>query len=188
MLGFGGAWIVLSHKPASPPVLLHPTSRQLAQAENHIAGVGQAVSGTGRNPRTLRLSENDLNVYLAGSPPARKLLAAHGVQAVQIVLVEPAGLIIHAAVRIRSHSQNIQIGGALAPDPKTGLRFTATQVRIGRFPLPPSVVTAEANALAARFLRRLPMNVQNVCVQKNDLVIVGLPMKASPQSKSPGRR
>ena len=190
-----GLWMVLRSPPAPPPAVLHPTPRRLAQAETHLAGLDRAAPGLG--PRTLRLSEDDLNVYLAGSRPARKLLAAHGVQAVQLVLREPADVIVHATVRVHNHAQNIQVSGALAPDTKTGLRFTADAARVGSFPLPAPVVTAEANALAAhfsdQFQRRLALSVQSVRVQKKDLVIVGLPISiptaaASPQSKSPGRR
>ncbi|MGI4787907.1 MAG: hypothetical protein ACRYFS_03550 [Janthinobacterium lividum] len=190
------AWIVLRPKPAPAPVLLIPTPRRLAQAETHIAELGKAVSNPGpnlkHNPRTLRLSENDLNVYLAGSKSVRKLLASRGVEAVQIVLAEPANVIVHATVRVNSHPQNIQIDGSLEPDPKTGLRFRASSAQVGSLPLPPSVVTAQANALAAHFTSQLhrsfSISVQSVSVQKKDLVIVGLPIAAaSPQSVSPAR-
>jgi hypothetical protein len=196
-LGLGGAaWVALRPPPSPPPVRLHPTAHQFDQAEKRLTEAGQAVSiprtssrtRLAASPRTLRLSESDLNVYLAGSPTARKILAAHGVTAVQIVLREPAEVIVHAAVVIHGHAQNIELRGTLTPDPKVGLHFTASGARVGRWPLPAPVVTAEANALAARFLRRLPMKVQTVCVQKQDLVIVGLPITASPQSKSPARR
>ena len=185
--------VVFRPKPAPPPVRLHPTLRQVAQAETAVAGLGRAAAGPGRKPRALRLSENDLNVYLAGSRSARTLLASRGIEAVQIVLREPANVVVHATVRVRSQSQNIQIAGSLAPDPKTGLRFTASQAQVGSLPLPAAAITAEAQALAAHFSRRLPIKVQSVSVQKTDLVLVGLPVTvrspqtASPQSKSPGR-
>ena len=187
------AGLVLRPAPAPPPVLLHPTPRQFAETQKHLAVLGKTASVPGTSPRTLRLSESDLNVALAGSPTVKTLLAAHGVQAVQIVLQEPDAVVIHAAVTVRGHPQNIEVGGTLAPDPKLGIRFTAGSAQVGSLPLPAAVVTAEANGLAARFSRQLlskvPLSVQGVYVQKKDLVIVGLPAApASPPTASPAHR
>jgi hypothetical protein len=193
----GCAWLLLRPKPAPAPVMLHPTTRQVADTQKRLTGLEQAASKPGTSPRTLRLSENDLNVALAGSRPLQKLLASHGVQAVQIVLREPDSVIIHAAATVRGQTRNVQISGTLAPDPKTGLRFIASGAQVGSLPLPASVVTAEAGSLASHFarqlLRRRAFSVQSVLVQKKELVIVGIPTpllplpSASPQSASPGR-
>lgn len=192
VLAAGAAWIVLRPLPAPPPVLLHPSAKQVSGAEARLGKLGQAVSGPGRTVRTLRLSESDLNIYLAGSRSARKLLGTHGVEAVQIVLKEPDGLVIHARVHSHNQTQNIQIEGTLAPDPKLGVRFAASHAQVGSLPLPSPVVTAAANTLSARFsrplIRRLSLSVQSVGVQKKMLVITGVHLqKASPLSKSPAR-
>jgi hypothetical protein len=190
------AWFLLRPKPAPAPVMLHPTPGQFADTQKRLTGLEQAASKSGTGPRTLRLSENDINVALAGSRPLQKLLASHGVQAVQVVLREPDSVIIHAAATVRGRTRNIQLSGTLAPDPKTGLRFIASGAQVGSLPLPAAMVTAEAGSLAAhfarQFLRRRAFSVQSVSVQKKELVIVGVPTppplpSASRQSASPGR-
>ncbi len=215
--------------PVPPPVVLHPTSAQALQTRRHLEALQQqlqpeplapeapapdepktrtatAPAGHPRpappRPRTLRLSEEDLNVYLADDRATRKMLAARGVKAVQVILSEPADLTIRAAIVVKGHTQNVQLDGGLAPDPKLGLRFTATHAQVGRFPLPPAVVTSQANALAARLAGqmhgRLPLAIQSVRVQDKMLVLTGLPVRrprvrpaappASPPPVSPGRR
>ena len=183
-------WFFLRPGPAPPPVALRPTARQVADTQKHLDALGKTVSKPGTGPRTLRLSENDINVALASSPSLKKLLTAHGVKAVQVVLQEPDSVVVHASATVQGHVQNIQISGAVAPDPKLGVRFTATSAQVGSLPLPPALVTSEANGLAARFSRQLlshfSLSVQGVYVQGKNLVIVGLPT-ASPQGASPGR-
>ena len=192
----GAGWFFLRPEPAPAPVVFTPSPRQVADTEKRLAGVGQTVSGPhsapAHEPRTLRLSESDLNVVLASSKPLRKLLSSHGIQAVQLVLAEPDKVTLHAAATVQGHTQNIQISGTLVPDPKTGLRYIADSAKIGSLPLPAIVVTSQASNLAARFshqyLSRLSLSVQSVSVQKKELVIVGVPVKpASPQSASPAR-
>ena len=198
------------HQPAPPPIVLHPSPQRLAQAQQHLevlqSEVMQSEIAPARTPlpaahrgavphgatavrqpvlRTLRLSEEDLNVYLAGNPATRKMLVVSTVfEAVQLVLNEPANLTIHAAVALKGRAQNVQLDGSLAPDPKTGLRFTATQAQVGRFPMPPAVVTAQANALAARLLKkvhgRLPLAIQSVQVQGKMLVLTGILVRRRP--------
>ncbi len=194
----GAAWILLRPAPAPPPVVLHPTAAQVTQTEQHLTQLGQAATQAKPGPRTLRVSETDLNVTLAASKPVHKLLAARGVEAVQIVLLEPNRVVIHASVRVQGRPQNVQISGTLSPDPKTGLRFTATSAQAGRFPLPQALVNAQASRLTARFFRpflsRLALTVQRVSVDKKELVLVGIssapasPTKASPPGASPAHR
>ena len=184
-----GAWLLLRPKPAPPPVLLHPTAHQVAETEKHLNALSAAAAKPGSEPRTLRLSAQDINVALAGSRPLQKLLTAHGVHAVQIVLSEPNHVTIHASVTVHGQTQNVQIDGTLAPDPKTGLRFAASGAQVGSLPLPAPLVSAEADNLAAhfshQFLRRASLSVQGVYVQKNALVIDGIPTAALPTPASP---
>ena len=186
-----GIWLLRRPAPAPSPVILHPSAAQVTVTQKHLAALGQTASRPG--PRILRLSETDLNVILATSKPVRKMLSSRGVGAVQIVLQEPNALIIHASVRVQGHVQNVLVSGTLAPDPKNGLRFAVSGVQAGRFPLPPALINAQANQVAARFtqptLRRLSLKVQTVSFEKKDLVVIGIPIKpASPLSKSPAHR
>ncbi len=168
---------------------------QVAETQKHLAALGQAVSQPSAGPRTLRLSENDINVALVSNVGLKNLLTAHGVKNVQVVLQEPDSVLVHASATVQGHVQNIQVSGTLAPDPKTGLRFTATGAQVGSLPLPPGIVTSEASGLANHFARQLlshfSLTVQGVYVQKKDLVIVGIPRQsspaASPQPASPAR-
>ncbi len=174
-IGLSLSFIELGMPPALPPA------------------TAQAASRPGSGPRTVRLSESDLNVTLASSQSVHSALADHGIGAVQIELQEPNVLIVHAAMRVHGFWQNVQISGTLVPDSKTGIRFDAFRAQDGRFPLPLSFVTAQTDPLAARFslpaLSRLLLSVQSVRVEKKDLVIIGLPVRpASPRSASPARR
>lgn len=198
--------------PVPPPAVLRPTPKQAAQAQRHLDALFQQLQpdpapppGTppSRQPvppkqRTLRLTEEDLNVTLAGNKAARKMLAARGVRAVQVILSEPAHLTVRATVVVKGRAQNIQLDGTLAADPKIGLRYTASRAQVGRFPLPPAAVTAQADALAARLSDQmrghLPLTIQSVQVQGKTLVLTGLlvrlarvrtPAPASPRSASP---
>ena len=184
------AWFLLRPSPAPPPVVLHPTAAQVTETRQHLASLDQTVSRPAPGPRTLRLSEDDLNVTLAANKSVRKLLTSRGVQAVQIVLEEPNVVTLHASVRVQGHAQNIQIRGTLLPDPKFGVRFAASSAQAGRLPLPPALITAQANQLAARLsqpiLSRLSLTIQSVAVEKKNLVLVGI-AKASPRSASPAR-
>jgi len=201
--------------PVPPPVVLRPTHRQAAQAQRHLdalqrqlqpdpappPGTPPSLRPAPPKPRTLRLTEEDLNVTLAGNKGARRMLAARGVKAVQVILSEPDHLTLRATVLVKGRPQNIQLDGALSPDPKLGLRYTATRAQVGRFPLPPAAVTAQADALAARFAGQmrghLPLTVQSVRVQGKTLILTGLlvnrarvkpPAPASPPRVSPARR
>ncbi len=182
-------WFLLRPAPAPPPVALRPSVRQVAETQKHLDVLGKTVSRPGTGPRTLRLSENDINVALASSPSLKKLLTTHGVKAVQIVLQEPDSVVVHASATVQGRVQNIQISGAVAPDPKLGVRFTATSAQVGSLPLPAALVTSQANGLAARFSRQLlshfSLSVQGVYVQKKDLVIVGIPSQSVPAAASP---
>ena len=188
----GGGWLLLRPAPAPPPVILHPSPRQVADTQDRLTRLDQAASKPGTSPRTLRVSESDLNVALAASKPLHKLLASHGVHAVQVVLQEPDSIVVHASVTVSGQTRNVQIDGTLAPDPKTGLRFTASGAQMGSLPVPAALVTSQANALAARFSRqflsRFSLSVQGVYVQKKELVIIGVPLApASPPTASPAR-
>ena len=184
-----GTWLLTRPLPL-PPVRLHPTVTQIATAQRHLATLNQIATRSGLGPRTVRLSESDLNVTLSSSKPLQSVLADHGIGAVQIELQEPNVLVIHASMRVHGFWQNVQITGTLVPDPKSGVRFDANRAQAGRFPLPLSFVTAQVDRLAARFsqplLAHLPLTVQSLSVQKKELVLVGIPLvKASPRSKSP---
>lgn len=198
-LAAAGLFIALRPQPVPPPRVLHPTPRQTALAAQHLEVLKEQVKALaaptppiqGQTPdkplprrRTLRISEDDLNIYLAGSRSARKLLAARGVQAVQVTLHEPSNLTLNAAVLVHGNPENVQIDGALASDPRLGLRFTATHAQMGRFPLPAAIVTKQANTLARRFAgqisARLPFSIVSVHVQGRQLVLTAVPAAAIP--------
>ncbi len=190
-LAAAGLFLALRSRPVPPPRILHPTTQQAALAQKHMESLQEQFiapatpSLHAQTPRTLRISEDDLNVYLASSRSARKLLLSRGVQAVQITLQEPSNLSLRASVAVQGRPRNVQLDGTLAADPKLGLRFSATHVQVGRFPLPPAVVTAQANALAKRFERqmagRLPLAIQSVQVQGKQLVLTGIPVIRPPK-------
>ncbi len=78
----------------------------------------------------------------------------------------------------------------ITPDPKTGLRFTATHAQVGLLPMPPAVVTAQANTLAATLLAKvhghLPFAIQSAQVQGKMLVLTGFLVR--PPQQDPQRR
>ena len=222
LAGLAGVALLWRRPPPVPaPVVLHPSAQQVASAQQRLQALMldpappppvaaspartshpiRARHSPSLHPalppkrRTLRLSEQDLNVYLAGSHAARKMLAARHIQALQIVLTPPSALTLRAAVVWSGRTQNVQVDGLLAADPKRGLRYTASQAQVGRLPLPPALVTHQADTLAARFFAqaqgRLPLTIQAVQVQGKTLVLTGVPAPrhaATRRSASPARR
>ena len=180
-LGVAGLLYALRPPPVQPPLTLHPTAHRAALAARHVESIkDQVMAPTGHGPRTIRVSEDDLNVYLASSRTVRDLLKSRGVQAVQITLQQPAGMSLRAAVTLQGQVRNVQIDGLLAADPGLGLRFTATHAQVGRIPLPAALLTRQANALAAHFSQimagRMPITIQSVEVQGHTLVVKGTPV------------
>lgn len=187
-----------------PPVVPHPTVQRVAQATHRIETLFQPeppVAGphaerrlhTPAKPRTLRVSEDDINVYLAGNAAARALLKSHGVQAVQIVLTPPDVITLHAIFIMRGQPRTVQISGVVTPNPTQGVNFAATQAQAGHFPLPPGVVSSQAQTILRGFIvrshHRLPLTVQSLQIEGKTLVITGLPVSSeTPPPASPGRR
>lgn len=186
-----------------PPVVPHPTVQRVAQATHRLETLfqpappapGPHAEGplTPLKPRTLRVSEDDINVYLAGNAAARALLKSRGVQAVQIVLAPPNSVTLHAIFVLRGQPRTVLISGVLTPNPTQGVNFAATQAQAGHFPLPPGVVSSQAQTILRGFIvrshHRLPLTVQSLQIEDKTLVITGLPVSPeTPPPASPGRR
>lgn len=189
-----------------PPVVPHPTVQRVAQAAHRLETLFQPALPAAKShaaraegppappkPRTLRVSEDDINVYLAGNAAARALLKSRGVQAVQIVLTPPNIVTLHAIFVLHGQPRTVQISGVLTPNPEQGVSFAATQAQAGHFPLPPGVVSAQAQTILRGFVRRshhrLPLTVQSLQIEGKTLVITGLPVSPeTPPAVSPARR
>lgn len=186
-----------------PPVVPHPTVQRVAQATHRLETLFQAVPPaaampakgphTPPKPRTLRVSEDDINVYLAGNAAARALLKSRGVQAVQVVLTPPDVITLHAIFVLHGEPRTVQISGILTPNPTQGINFAATQAQAGHFPLPPGVVSSQAQTILRGFIlrshHRLPLTVQSVEIEDKTLVITGLPVPPeTPPPASPAHR
>jgi len=191
-----------------PPVVPHPTVQRVAQATHRLEtlfqpappAAGSHAEGTPAEgahapvkPRTLRVSEDDINVYLAGNAAVRALLKSRGVQAVQIVLIPPNSITLHAIFVMRGQPRIVLISGLLTPNPVQGVNFAATQAQAGHFPLPPGVVSSQAQAILRGFIvrshHRLPLTVQSLQIEGKTLVITGLPVSPeTPPAASPGHR
>lgn len=193
----------LEPRPVPPPVVPVYTPQQAAQAQSHLEALRtQLIHPDGAPPeaaatptqavtrrpskaasqrvRRLQLSQQDLNAYLATNPNAKAFLARQGVKAVQITFIAPRNLRIRAAVLYRGRPANVQIMGRIEPDRRTILGFTATSAQVGRLPLPPEAVNAQANRLARQFTRRLqgrlPLSVRTLEVVGDHLVLTGVPV------------
>lgn len=190
-------------RPVPPPVVPAYTPQQSGEAEVHLdalrdeltrptpppealpapsAGTSSPAQPQPAPPaplraRRLELSQQDLNAYLATNPNAKVFLARQGVKAIQILFQPPHNVIIRAAVLYRKRPANVQITGELRPSRRTMIRFVATGAQVGRLPLPPETVTAQADKLAALFTRRLrgrvPLSVQSVQVIGDRIVLTG---------------
>ncbi len=173
-----------------PPVVPHPTVQRVAQATHRLetlfqpappaAGMHTERPHTPPKPRTLRVSEDDINVYLAGNAAARALLKSRGVQAVQVVLTPPSVITLHAIFVLHGEPRTVQISGILTPNPTQGVNFAATQAQAGHFPLPSGVVSSQAQTILRGFIirshHRLPLTVQSLQIEGKTLVITGLPV------------
>ena len=180
-----------------PPVVPHPTVQRVAQATHRLETLFQTVppaagphaenQHTPIQPRTVRVSEDDINIYLAGNAAARALLKSRGVEAVQIVLTPPNAVTLHAIFVLHGEPRTVQISGLLTPNPTQGVNFAATQAQAGHFPLPPGVVSSQAQTILRGFVHRshhrLPLTVQSLQIEGKTLVITGLPV--SPEISSP---
>ncbi len=186
-----------------PPVVPHLTVQRVAQATHRLEtlfqptppAAGPQAEGPRPPPktRTLRVSEDDINVYLAGNAAARALLKSRGVQAVQIGLVPPNSITLHAIFVMRGQPRTVLISGILTPNPTQGVNFAATQAQAGHFPLPPGVVSSQAQSILRGFVHRshhrLPLTVQSVEIVDKTLVITGLPVSPeTPPPASPAHR
>ena len=172
-----------------PPVVPHPTAQRVAQATHRLDLLFQPAPPAA-GPRTLRVSEDDINVYLAGNAAARALLKSHGVQAVQIVLTPPDAVTLHAIFVLHGQPRTVLIRGLLTPNPAQGVNFAATKAQAGHFPLPPGVVSAQAQAILRGFIRRshhrLPLTVQSLQIVDKTLIVTGLPLPPeTPPAASP---
>lgn len=166
----------------APPPAVAPPVHQKTTAE--IAGKPKpspfAVQTPAKNPTLVRLqlSQADLNTYLATDPKIKALLASRGVQTVQLSLQAPHNVTCRAAILYKGRQTNVQIAGNLLPSPETVARFEATSAQVGALPLPPRVVTDQANRIANQFMGRMrgrfPVAVQAVQVVGDRLILTGV--------------
>ena len=195
-----GTFFSLRLRPEPPlPAVPHPTARRVAQATQHLELLLQPPPPSSSTsspqpvgPRTLRVSEDDLNVTLAGNAAARRQLRAYGISAVQVLLTPPSNLSLRVAMKVQGQPRRVRIDGTLSPDAAQGLRYTVTRAQVGQFLLPPALATTQAQKLVHSFLRRahqhLPLTVQTVQVADKTLIITGLPTPpATPPAASPAR-
>ena len=186
----GGCFYAGLRTAPPPPVVPHPTVQRVAQATHRLemlfqpeppaAGPHAEGPRPPPKPRTLRVSEDDINVYLAGNAAARALLKSRGVQAVQVVLTPPDAVTLHAIFVLHGQPRPVLIRGILTPNPVQGVNFAATKAQAGHFPLPPGVVSAQAQTILRGFVRRshhrLPLTVQSLQIVDKTLVVTGLPV------------
>ncbi len=201
---------LLIRKPVPPPVVPTYTPRQAQTAQEHINAVRaelfQPAARQSPSPRSapaadtptvqhvrqahgpdlvrLQLSQADLNAYFATNPQVKAMLATHHVQAVQALLSAPRGITVRATMLRGGHPYNIQVETTLRADPKAGLQVTATGAQVGRLPLPPALLAAQANKVAAQITAkmqgRLPLVLKDVRVQGDHLVLLGVPRGPKP--------
>lgn len=210
--------LVLTRKPVPPPEAIAYTPRQAQTAQEHVGAVRaqlfapDAGAGTPHTPTAdtdtvqhvhqahgpdlvrLQLSQADLNAYCATNPQVKAMLANHHVQAMQMLLKPPQGITVRATMVRGGHPYNVQIETTVRADPKIGLQVTATGAQVGRLPLPPALVMAQANKVAGQMTGkmrgRLPLALKDVRVQGDHLVLMGVPrgpMPGGPQALTGGR-
>lgn len=200
-----GLAMLLTRKPVPPPDVVTYTPRQAQAAQEHISAVrAQLFQPDARqNPPAadtptvqhvhqthgpdlvrLQLSQADLNAYFATNPQIKVMLAGRHVQAVQALLHPPHGITVRATLLRGGHPYNIQLETSVRADPKAGMQVTVTGAQVGRLPLPPALVTAQANKAAgqvtAKMRGRLPLVLRDVSVQGDRLVLIGVPRGAKP--------
>jgi len=200
-----GLATLLTRKPVPPPVVATYTPRQAQAAQEHInavraelfqpdarpsaqsadtAAVQHVRQAHGPDLVRLQLSQADLNAYLATNPQVKAMLANRHVQAVQALLRPPHGMTVRATLLRGGHSYNIQLETTVRADPKAGMQVSITGAQVGRLPLPPALVTAQANKIAGQMTGkmrgRLPLVLKDVRVQGDHLVLIGVPRGAKP--------
>lgn len=214
LLGLGALLCVLlfTRRPPPAPVVPVYTPRQAQAAQAHVDAVreqfthpsppeanppaaapsqeavafGAAPARPAPGPRIVRLqlTQGDLNAYLATNPHVKAMLAQKRVQAVQLILHAPRGLTLRATVLYRGKPQNVQIEAQMRVAPGKPFAITATGAQVGRLPIPPALVTVEANKVAAQMtgkaVQSLALSLQSVRVVGDRLVLTGV-------ARAPGR-
>jgi len=162
-------------RPA-PPEVRAPAAALSREAVSFSAAPARPAPG----PRVVRLelSQGDLNAYLATNPHVKAMLAQKRVQAVQLMLHAPRGLTVRATVLYRGKPQNVQIEAQMHVAPGKPFAITATGAQVGRLPIPPALVTVEANKVAAQMtgkaVQSLALSLQSVRVVGDRLVLTGV--------------
>lgn len=196
---------VLTRKPVPPPSVVVYTPRQAQTAQEHVNDVRAQLFQPEAGPSAphvdtdavqhvrqahgpdlvrLQLSQADLNAYAATNPQVKAMLMSHHVRAMQMLLKPPHGIVVRATLLRGGHPYNIQVETTVRADAKMGMQVTATGAQVGRLPLPPALVTAQANKVAAQMTGkmwgRLPLVLKDVRVQGDHLVLIGVPRGAKP--------
>ncbi len=205
LIVLAGLAMVLTRKPVPPPQVPVYTPRQAQAAQEHINAVRAQLFQPDARPSAptadtavvqhvrqahgpdlvrLQLSQADLNAYFATNPQVKAMLASHHVRAVQALLNPPRGIVVRATLLRNGHPYNIQLETTVRADPKAGLQVTATGAQVGRLPLPPALLAAQANKIAAQMTAkmqgRLPLVLKDVRVQGDHLVLLGVPRGPKP--------
>lgn len=200
-----GLLLVLTRKPVPPPTVAVYTPQQAQDAQAHVNAVRAQLFQPDAGPSAphtdtdtvqhvhqahgpdlvrLQLSQADLNAYFATNPQVKAMLTAHHVRAVQMLLHAPRGIVVRATLLRGGHPYNIQLETTVRANVRTGLQVTATGAQVGRLPLPPALVTAQANKVAGQLTGkmrgRLPLALRDVQVQGDHLVLIGVPRGAKP--------
>lgn len=200
-----GLGLLLMRKPVPPPTVAVYTPRQAQTAQEHVNAVRAELFQPDAKPSAphadtdavqhvhqthgpdlvrLQLSQADLNAYAATNPQVKAMLMSHHVRAMQMLLKPPYGIVVRATLLRGGHPYNIQVETTVRADAKMGMRVTATGAQVGRLPLPPALVTAQANKVAGeltgKMRGRLPLVLKDVRVQGDHLVLIGVPRGAKP--------
>jgi hypothetical protein len=133
---------------------------------------------------TMRVTQSDINAYLASNPKIHAFLLSRGIHAVSVELNPPDEITVRAAATYQGLSGNGVLTAALTPDPNTVIHLDITDARFGR--LPPALIKATADQIVGRLLGRahgaLPLDVRSVQVVGTDLVLNGVRPPAPPHS------
>jgi hypothetical protein len=196
---------LLSKKPALPPA--PPTQAEVGQAQSRLSAAlapepvvnapapsssatnlqidsQRAVSNTsqGNGIRTIRISDNDINVVLAGDAGVISDMKSKGLTNAHIKFADPSNVSFSATVQKDGHAQSITIDGTLATSTDGDLSYSPHAVRLGALPLPEStfdkLIRRECDGVLKLGIQRLPISVQTVAVKNHQLILSG-PSKQS---------
>jgi hypothetical protein len=126
---------------------------------------------------TLTVSEDDVNVLLAGSKKVIADLGAQGISSAQVAFIAPNEVEATGVVAKGGGHHSVTVDGSLVVGQAGSVAYDPESVRVGALPIPEGpldkfIRNASTHILASA-LRRIPITVTAIAIKNHKLLISG---------------